>query len=178
MKKCPKCGNKYIDNMRECPSCNVALEQYEEITTFELLKRKYQQIKNFIKPYTSKLKRYHVAIVYVALIALIFVSYGCGLAKKYDNSYIDKTFQSRKSGFDTLTEQQKTYDKHKTTKESLNSDILVLQKKVDNINDFEKEQETYNSEIESLSNQIDDLSSQKTQKEKTLSDIEDELSKY
>ena len=178
MKKCPKCGNRYADYMKDCTFCNVAVEECEDIGVSEWLCQIYQKIKSFINNHMPKVKIYHIAIIYIVLIAAIPVFYLCGTAKKYDDSYITKTFQSKMSDFDTLTKQQAMYKEHKSTQKSLNSEITEIQNKIDTITAFEEKQDTYNSEIQDLSNQVNNLSSQKTQKEKTLNDIEYELSLY
>lgn len=181
MKKCPKCGKKYIDDISNCPSCNIALEECKDTTSSELMYQNTsinEKINAFINNYISKMKVYHAAIIYISLIVIVFISYLCGTAKKYDNTYITKTFQIKKTNFEALTKQQNIYDEHKSTQESLNSEITNLQKQIDAITDFEEKQDSYNSELQNLSDQLNDLMSQKTQKKNQLNEIEYEISQY
>lgn len=178
MKKCPKCENTYINDMQDCPSCGVVLEEYEDATIFEPSNEKHKTIRDVTHNCMSKIKIYHAVIICIVLVALVFASYMCGIAKKYDEAYITQTFQNKKNEFNDLLEQQTVYDKHKSTRESLNTEITEIQKKIDTITAFEEKRDAYNSEIQNLSTQINSLSLQKTQKEETLSNIENEISQY
>lgn len=44
-----------------------------------------------------KVKAYIIAIFYVVLAAIVVTAYICGISKKHDDAYIEKTFNEKKS---------------------------------------------------------------------------------
>lgn len=187
MKRCPKCGEKYADYMQNCPSCNISLEIYEEVQISEQLHKIYQKIidlpiikkfNDFLHNCISKIKVYHIAIICIILVSVVFGSYICGTFKQYTNTSVSTTFKKNEDKFEELTALTKDYETHKKEKDALDTKISAIKKQLDTIKDFENKQNDYTSEIQNLTTQINNLTSQKTQKEKTLNDIEYELSQY
>lgn len=187
MKKCPKCGEKYADYVQDCPSCNVSLDRFEEITMSKQLYNIHQKIidtpimkkiNDFARRCISKIKVYHITIICIVLVAVISGAYFCGTFKQYTNKSVSATFKKCKSKFEDLTTINEEYKNHQTEKDNINFKISDTQKQLGVIEDFEKKQNDYTLEIQNLSQQVNDLASQKAQKEKTLNDIEYELSQY